>query len=71
MREFVGEKLSDTLLTVSDLINKPQYMPKIPTRSELPYVYDDRFTDCTPYLFRIDSEYGECRRRFVSHFFIG
>ncbi|KAI1728015.1 hypothetical protein DdX_00165 [Ditylenchus destructor] len=58
MREFVGEKLSDTILSVCEIVNKPQYLPKMPTRMELPYVYDDRFLDCHPYLYRVESDYG-------------
>uniref|UniRef100_A0A915EBR8 Autophagy-related protein 101 n=1 Tax=Ditylenchus dipsaci TaxID=166011 RepID=A0A915EBR8_9BILA len=58
MREFVGEKLSESVLSVCETVNKPQYLPKMPTRSELPDVYDDRFSDCHPYLYRVESDYG-------------
>lgn len=58
MREFVGEKLSDMVLTICELINKPQYLPKIPGKSEITSVYDDRFCDCEPYLWRIEADQG-------------
>lgn len=58
MREYVAEQLSDTVLTICELVNKPQYLPKIPTRLEITSVYDVRFSDCDPYLWRLDSEYG-------------
>lgn len=62
MREFVGEKLSDMVLTICELINKPQYLPKIPGKSEITSVYDDRFCDCEPYLWRIEADQGHLRR---------
>lgn len=62
MREFAGEKLSDTVLSICQLINKPQYLPKIPTRSELSSVYDDRFCDCQPYNYLISYDHGRLRK---------
>ncbi|VDD88679.1 unnamed protein product [Enterobius vermicularis] len=53
MKEIVADSLSDIVLSTCGAINKPQYMPKIPTRSELMKVFDDSFPDCQPYLFRI------------------
>jgi autophagy-related protein 101 len=58
MREYVAEQLSDNVLTICELVNKPQYLPKIPTRLEITSVYDTRFADCDPYLWRLESEYG-------------
>jgi hypothetical protein len=55
MREYVGEKLGDTVLSICQLINRAQYVPTIPAREGLTDIYDDRFSDCEPYLFRIDS----------------
>jgi len=55
MREYVGEKLGDTVLSICQIINRAQYMPTIPTREGLNDIYDDRFSDCEPYLFRIES----------------
>lgn len=61
MREFTAEKLSEIGLQICELINTPQYLPKIPSRSEISSVYDVRFSDCCPYLWRLDSEYGQKR----------
>ncbi|KAL3102127.1 hypothetical protein niasHS_003536 [Heterodera schachtii] len=58
MREFTAEKLSDIVFHICELINKPQYLPKIPSQPEISSVYDVRFSDCCPYLWRLDSEYG-------------
>ncbi|CAK5054440.1 unnamed protein product [Meloidogyne enterolobii] len=58
MREYVAEQLSDKVLTICELMNKPQYLPKIPTRLEITSVFDIRFPNCDPYLWRLDSEHG-------------
>lgn len=59
MREYVGEQLGDTVLSICQLVNRAQYMPNIPTREGLTDIYDDRFSDCEPYLFRIESNLSE------------
>jgi len=59
MRGVVGEKLGETVIKICELINKPQYLPKIPARSELSSIYDDRLSDCQPYLFRIEANHGK------------
>lgn len=64
MREYAGEKLADELLSLCQLINRPQYLPKMPTRSELPSIFEDRFSDSQPYLFRIESDYGKQHSTF-------
>ncbi|KHN82661.1 Autophagy-related protein [Toxocara canis] len=53
MRENVAESLSDVVISTCGAINRPQYLPKMPTRSELSNVFDDNFSDCQPYLFRV------------------
>ncbi|CAJ0959089.1 unnamed protein product, partial [Mesorhabditis belari] len=53
MRESVAEALGEIVLTICSQINRQQYMPKMPTRSELNSVFDSRFTDCQPYLYKI------------------
>jgi hypothetical protein len=55
MKEYVGSQLGETVLSICQLINRAQYMPNIPTREGLHDIYDDRFSDCEPYLFRIQS----------------
>jgi hypothetical protein len=55
MRGYVGEKLGETVLSICQLINRAQYMPTTPARDGLSNVYDTRFSDCDPYLYRIDS----------------
>ncbi|VDK48549.1 unnamed protein product [Anisakis simplex] len=53
MRENVAESLSELVISTCSAINRSQYLPKMPTKSELTNVFDDTFSDCQPYLFRI------------------
>ncbi|MFH4979322.1 hypothetical protein AB6A40_006031 [Gnathostoma spinigerum] len=53
MRETVADSLSNKVLTICCAINKPQYLPKMPVRTELPNIFDNSFSDCQPYLFRV------------------
>jgi len=53
MREEVGEKLGETVLNICSIINQPCYIPATPTIADLPLVFDDRFSDIQPYLFRL------------------
>ena len=59
MREYVGEKLGNTVLSICQWINKSQYMPSTPTRDGLCDIFDDRYADCEPYLYHIDSNLSE------------
>ncbi|CAD5220200.1 unnamed protein product [Bursaphelenchus okinawaensis] len=56
MREYVGEKLGEIVLNICQIMNRSQYMPAMPNRESLTDVFDDRFRDCEPYLYRIDSD---------------
>lgn len=53
MRDSVAETLADTILSICSSINRPQYLPKMPTRAELSLVFDASIDDCQPYLFRV------------------
>ncbi|CAF3516859.1 unnamed protein product [Rotaria sordida] len=55
-RQFMREKLSDSLteriFQITEIINKPDYVPKPPHLSELDLVFDTSYTDIQPYLFK-------------------
>jgi len=53
LRESVGEMLSDIVLCICEAVNRQQYLPKMPIQSQLASVFDTRFADVQPYLFRI------------------
>uniref|UniRef100_A0AC34FKS2 Autophagy-related protein 101 n=1 Tax=Panagrolaimus sp. ES5 TaxID=591445 RepID=A0AC34FKS2_9BILA len=55
MREDVGEKLGEQVLNICNFVNQPKmYMPSTPLHADLPLVYDNRFSDIQPYLFRLN-----------------
>jgi len=53
MRETVADAVSETILNMCSVINRPHYLPKMPTQTEMPLVFDPRFALCQPYLFRV------------------
>ncbi|GMR48408.1 hypothetical protein PMAYCL1PPCAC_18603 [Pristionchus mayeri] len=53
LRESAAEAVSDIILSLCSCINKPQYLPKMPTKKEIADVFDEQFSDVQPYLFTI------------------
>ncbi|GMT24934.1 hypothetical protein PFISCL1PPCAC_16231, partial [Pristionchus fissidentatus] len=53
LRESAAEAVSDIILSLCSCVNKPQYMPKMPTQKEISDVFDQQFSDVQPYLFNI------------------
>ncbi|OQV12482.1 putative Autophagy-related protein 101 [Hypsibius exemplaris] len=45
--------LSDKMLTIVDVMNRYEYVPKNPHKDQLDVVFDISFPDVQPYLFRI------------------
>jgi len=56
------QKLADTLaemvLYVSEVVNRPEYVPRNPTFDNLPNIFDVRFSSVQPYLHRVTYELG-------------
>ena len=52
-REKVGELLSEKIQFLTEAMNRPEYVPKMPNQSELDLVFDTSYSDIQPYLFRI------------------
>lgn len=59
------EKLTDNVLekirTICEVVNQPEYVPKMPNEPDLTNVFDDQYIDVQPYLFKISyhtSEYN-------------
>ncbi|CAJ0605041.1 unnamed protein product [Cylicocyclus nassatus] len=52
MRVSVAESVGEIVLQVCSSINRQQYLPKMPTRTELSNVFDSNLPDCQPYLFK-------------------
>uniref|UniRef100_A0A0N4ZC73 Autophagy-related protein 101 n=1 Tax=Parastrongyloides trichosuri TaxID=131310 RepID=A0A0N4ZC73_PARTI len=53
MKVTLGEILSEKILYICSKANRSNYLPIIPKFQELNNVFDDSFSDCQPYLFRI------------------
>uniref|UniRef100_A0A8C4WWM9 Autophagy-related protein 101 n=1 Tax=Eptatretus burgeri TaxID=7764 RepID=A0A8C4WWM9_EPTBU len=51
--ERVGEALAEVIRSIAVVINRHEYMPKMPTESELPAVFQTGFPDVQPYLHRV------------------
>lgn len=52
-RERVGEILGEKMLYVADIMNRHEYVPKMPTQSEVDLIFDTSYYDVQPYLHRV------------------
>lgn len=53
-KEKVGEILTDKILYITEVMNKHDYLPKMPNQSELDYIFDSSYEDIQPYLFKFN-----------------
>lgn len=53
LRETLGDSVADIILNICGCMNKQQYVPKMPVHSELGLVFDTRFNDVQPYLYKV------------------
>lgn len=53
-REKVGELLTDKILYITEVMNRHDYLPKMPNQSELDLIFDTSYTDVQPYLFKVN-----------------
>lgn len=52
-QEKVGEMLCDKVMYVAEVMNRHDYVPKMPNRADLELVFDTSYPDVQPYLFKI------------------
>jgi len=52
-REKLGEVLSEKTLYVTEVMNKEEFVPKMPNSSDLELVFDTSFYDIQPHLFKV------------------
>ncbi|XP_022916614.1 autophagy-related protein 101 [Onthophagus taurus] len=52
-REKVGEHLTDKILYITEVMNRHDYVPKMPNQSELDLIFDTTYSDVQPYLFKL------------------
>lgn len=51
-RERVGELLTDKILYITEVMNRHDYVPKMPNQTELDLIFDTTYQDVQPYLFK-------------------
>ena len=52
--------LCDKVMYVSEVMNRHDYVPKIPNREDIDTVFDTSYQDVQPYLFRISYATSGC-----------
>lgn len=52
-REKVGEKLCEKVISIVEVMNRHEYLPKMPMQSEVDNVFDTGLRDVQPYLYKI------------------
>jgi len=52
-REKLGEVLAEKTLYTAEVMNKHEFLPKMPNQSDLELVFDSTFHDVQPYLFKV------------------
>ena len=53
MREKLTDSVCEKIRTMCEIINQPEYIPKMPNEPDLPNVFDDGYKDIQPYLFKV------------------
>lgn len=51
-RERVSEMLTEKILYITEVMNRHDYVPKMPSQTELDLIFDTTFVDIQPYLFK-------------------
>jgi len=52
-REKLGEVLSEKALYVAEVMNRQEFVPKMPNYTDLELVFDTSYADVQPYLFKV------------------
>ena len=52
-RECLGELVGEKVILIAEVMNRQQYLPKIPAQSEVDLIFDTSYPDIQPYLFRV------------------
>lgn len=53
-RETVSEVLTDKIFYITEVMNRHDYVPKMPSEMELDLIFDTSYPDVQPYLFKFD-----------------
>ncbi|KAH3841139.1 autophagy-related protein 101-like [Dreissena polymorpha] len=52
-REQVGETMTEKVLYIAEVMNRHEYLPKMPNQSEVDLIFDTSYVDVQPYLHRV------------------
>lgn len=52
-REKVGDMLAEKILYIAEVMNRHEYVPKMPNQSDLDLIFDTNYPDVQPYLFKV------------------
>jgi len=52
-QEKVGEMLCDKVMYVAEVMNRHDYVPKMPNQEDLDTIFDTSYPEVQPYLFKI------------------
>ncbi|XP_050466807.1 autophagy-related protein 101 isoform X1 [Cataglyphis hispanica] len=52
-REKVGDLLTEKILYITEVMNRHDYVPKVPSQAELDLIFDTSYPDIQPYLFKM------------------
>lgn len=72
-RERISDLLAEKILYITDVMNKQDYLPKMPSQSELGFVFDTSYPDVQPFLFKCkyntagpgESSVGHSMKKFI------
>jgi len=53
LREKLTDSVCEKIRTMCEIINQPEYIPKMPNEPDLSNVFDDQYKDIQPYLFKV------------------
>ncbi len=53
LREKLSDLLSEKIRQIMEIMDKPDYTPKLQNQSQIDTIYDTEFKDIQPYLFRV------------------
>lgn len=55
-KEIVGEEIGSNIIHIAEIMNRHEYIPRIPQQSELEFIFDTTYPDVQPYLFKLGYE---------------
>ncbi|XP_045498435.1 autophagy-related protein 101 [Colias croceus] len=65
--ESVVEMLQDQIVFITEIINRHEYVPKMPNRSDADLIFDTSYPDIQPYLFAIKYKLPETESNTVGN----